>query len=121
MSDDLRLRDGAIGIATSGAWCGHVVLLERFTDHSWLLYWRDPEVGDSGMRVGIDAGDMLLPSDDEARFWLCEEAGVRWLSEDEAHDLRQRFFAYEEPLGSMITSRLRDWLGRRRSARRTSA
>ncbi len=94
---EVELRDGAVGSATKADFAGWYLLLEKYHDDAWLLYWRDSRVRDDDIEIGRDAGDRILPDSDAARDELRETYGVRWLQQDEAEVVRRRYFGGSPP------------------------
>ena len=107
---DDQLVDRRLGRAISGELAGHLVLLERYTDDAWLLYWSNPEVPAADVVIGRDVGDRLLPTMEDARSALNEELEVCWLSEPEATTLKRKFFSHAEPKKGSVFSKLSQWL-----------
>ena len=100
--------EGVVGQLAKGSWQGYYILLERLTEQDWLVYWRNPDVPDSAMRLGEDVGDTLLGSQEQAESFL-RDSDVQWLPSGESDVALARYFSYA-PEPAIRHRRLPRWL-----------
>ncbi len=82
--------ENAVGIARAGDRAHSVVLVQRYTDDAWVVYYADMRLSPTEQRFGETAGDYVI-SGDAALARVLDGWDVQWLEEPQATEIEERY------------------------------